>query len=96
MSNVYTKHPADVLEYVFDFARWLSDGDTISSVTGTATSSTDGATAAIDSSTYTDTTATLWVSGGIEGETAEISAVVVTALGRTKEACIRIRVKDAC
>lgn len=96
MSSVFEKHPVDVLDYVFDFARFLSDGDAIASVTGVITSATTGATAEIDSSTFTDTTATLWVSGGIDGETADVSARVVTDLGRTKECCIRIRVKDDC
>ncbi|MBI1202609.1 MAG: hypothetical protein GC182_08875 [Rhodopseudomonas sp.] len=94
-----TKRPDEVLDYVFDFSRWLSSGDTIASVTGSISSTPPAgavATAAIDSTSNTGTTATAWVSAGIDGETAEVKVKAVTTLGRTKDACFRLRIKECC
>lgn len=90
MDKVFDKSPGERLDYVFDFSKWLSPGDTITSVTGLV----DGSEAEVDQAVYDDSTATLWVAGGEEGETAHVTARVETAMGRTKDACIRIRVRD--
>lgn len=94
MSDVKTKRTDEVLDYVFDFGKlWLPTGDTISSVTVTVERTEGGATV-IDSSSHDATTATVWVSGGIEGETATITVHVVTAGGRHKDAVLLLRIKD--
>lgn len=93
MIQVFVKRPDEVLDYVIDFTRWLSTGDTIQSVAGTV-SSTESGTVAIDSTSHDEATATAFVSAGIDGETATVTLQVVTALGRTKEGFFKIRVKE--
>ena len=94
MSTAYNKRPHDVLDYVVDFTRWLSDGDTIKAATSLI--GTVGTTIAITSTSHTSTTATVWISGGADGQTAEVVVRVETMLGRTKEACFKIRVMEEC
>jgi hypothetical protein len=95
MSNIQSKRPDEVLDYVFDFLRWLPSGDVIASASATIASSTGG-TAAVDSVTNDTNTATVWVSAGIEDENAEITVRIVTAAGRHKDACMKLRIKDCC
>lgn len=94
MSEIMAKRPDEVLDYVFDFTRWLSIGDIISAVTATITSTPSGGTVAIDHVTHDEQTATIWAKAGTDGETAEIVAQITTALGRTKEAVLRLRIRD--
>lgn len=91
------KAPADVLDYELDFAVWLPAGDTISAASATiATVTTDGdaGDAAIDSTTYSDTQAKVWISGGSDGDAGEVEVTITTTGGRTKTACFRLKVKD--
>jgi hypothetical protein len=94
MTETMSKRPHEVLDYVFDFSRWLSTGDKILSATATITPTPATGTAQIGSTTFDDMTATAWVSAGADGETAEITVKVTTDLGRTKEAVLRLRIKD--
>ncbi|BBZ94324.1 hypothetical protein BRDID11004_47730 [Bradyrhizobium diazoefficiens] len=97
MSAIMEKRPDEVLDYVFDFARWLSTGDAITIATATVTSPpVNGAagTAAVDHVTFDSLTATLWAKAGINGETAEFVVAITTALGRTKEAVLRLRIRN--
>ena len=94
MSEIMEKRPGEVLDYVFDLTRWLSTGDAISTAVAAITSTPSTGTAAVDHVTHDDTTATVWAKGGNDGDTAEIVATITTALGRTKEAVLRLRIRD--
>lgn len=90
--TVYLKRPGERLDYDLDYARrWLPSGDTIESVsvavetTGTLT---------IDDHEFTDTTVKVWAEGGEDNETAHVTVDVVTAQGREKQVCFRIRVRE--
>lgn len=93
MSIVHGKQPDEVLDYTFDFSRWLTAGDEITSATSSVTS-TEGGTVAIDNTDHDDTTATVWMSAGIDAETATVKVQIITAQGRTKDANFRLRIKE--
>jgi hypothetical protein len=88
MSEVMRKRPDEVLDYVFDFAKWLSEGDSITDATATVTGN-----ATIDSTQANNTVATVWVSGGDAGETVEVTVTITTTGGRTKEATMKLRIE---
>lgn len=73
---IVTKDPDAVLDYLFDWSAWLGD-DTIDSHDITAAG---GIT--IDSSTDTDTTVTVWVSGGTADSRATATCRITTTGGR--------------
>lgn len=71
------KDPNEVLD--FTWSPPLDPGDTLSSFTAVVS----GGTVEIDSESNTDTTITLWLSGGTSGETGSISITALTVGGRT-------------
>ncbi|MRN43467.1 MULTISPECIES: hypothetical protein [unclassified Brucella] len=84
------KTPGDVLDYDVSFDEWLTGDDRINEWNATVNDST----AIIDRGDYTDRNVRLWVSGGKNGETAQISLTVTTAQGRTKVICFKLRIKE--
>ena len=100
MSSFFTKDPNAVLDYVFDWAAstngtgssdWLATAETISTKTIT---STTGIT--VDSSSITDsnTSVTVWLSGGTAGADYDIACKIVTSASRTDERTITIMVRE--
>ena len=96
------KDPDSVLDYVFDWASltnetpdgssdWLASGETI--ITKTITAET-GIT--VDSSSITDsnTSVTVWLSGGTAGTTYSLACKITTSASRTDERTIYIRVEQ--
>ncbi len=88
----HVKDPDEVLDYGIDWngpaaegGPWLESGDVLESSTWTAD---DGIT--IQSSSFSDTQTTVWVSGGTAGEQYELENDVVTAGGRTASRTILI------
>lgn len=87
------KQPEDRLDYDVDFSRWLADyNDTITSA---AVSISDGGVS-LDSYNFTETVVKSWLSGGVHGETVTVTVDIVTAGGREKQVCFRVRIKDHC
>ena len=84
----YTKDPQAVLDYTIDWAKWLAAGETIS------TSSWDVSGVTKDSDSKTDTTATVWLSGGTAGETATAINHIVTSAGRADDRTIALTVES--
>ena len=84
------KNPGDVLDYDVSFDEWLTGDDRIQDWEATVADST----AVIDRGDYTDRSVRLWISGGADGDTAQISLTVTTAQGRTKVACFKLRIKE--
>lgn len=95
-----TKDPNAVLDYKFDWkaltngsgaSNWLASGETISSRTVTVDS---GLTKDSDSLTDTNTSVTVWLSGGTPGKKYKVACRIVTSAGRTDERTLVVTVKD--
>ena len=94
----YTKDPDAVLDYKFDWkcdsngrgiTDWLDTTETISSAVFTAST---GLTVDSSSVTDTNTSATVWLSGGTAGTSYTVACKIVTSAGRTDERTITISV----
>ena len=85
----FTKDPAAVLDYAFDWAAWLAAGETITAHTVTVpagiTKDTSAAAAGI---------VTVWLSGGTVGDAYPVACRVTTSQGRTDERTITVRVHN--
>lgn len=79
------KGPNDVLDYVFPWSTWLSTGETILTSTITVPA---GLT--MDSESHTDTTATVWLSGGTLGQSYEVVNRITTNQLRTVEKTMQV------
>jgi hypothetical protein len=85
----FRKDPDALLDYEFDWGAWLPPGDTIAAITMTA-----DAGIVVESSTFTDTTATVWLSGGTELEIYTITNHITTADGREEDMTIEIQIRS--
>jgi len=85
----FKKDPGETLDYRIDWSDWLGDGETISTSTWTAEA---GITKGADSKT--DTTTTVWLSGGTAGSTYRIEDTVTTNGSRTGVRSFLIVVQD--
>jgi len=74
------KDPDAVLDYAFDWTKWLQTSESIStytiSIDAGLTKDSDSETAGI---------VTVWLSGGTDGETYKVACRITTGLGRTDE-----------
>lgn len=88
MPQTFMKDPDAVLDYQVDWSSWL-DTDTISTSAWTVPS---GITK--DSDTNTDTTATIWLSGGVDGADYDLINHITTANGREDDRTIKVQVRS--
>lgn len=86
---VERKDPSDILDYEVDWSEWLESTETIDTVTWSVPT---GLTQTDDD--VTDTTATVWLSGGTAGTTYEVACKILTTAGRTAERSFRVRCED--
>lgn len=84
----FTKDPDDDLNYSFDWSRWLA-GDTI---TGLEIIATSGIT--VESSTFTGTSSTVYLSGGTEGRPYDVTHRITTVNGLVKNLTMKFRVQS--
>lgn len=89
MPTSFKKDPDAVLEYAVDWSAWLGE-DTIESSDWTDV--TTGIT--VDSESFTDTTATVWLSGGTAGTRYTLTNHIVTVGGRTDDRTIAVTVQE--
>ncbi len=89
--EVITKAPVDVLDYDFDFSRWLPAGDRI---IGATTSIATGTAATVDHIDVGDTTARVWLAGGADGDSSTLTVTITTVGGRTKEVSASLRIRE--
>jgi hypothetical protein len=82
------KGPTEVLEYQHNFSLELGT-DTVSTSTWTTDS---GITKNSDSNT--DTTSTIWISGGTLGQTYLVRVEITTVDGRTHNYSFYLRIQD--
>lgn len=87
-TNTFLKDPSDVLDFQLDYSVWLNS-DTISTSSWDAES---GIT--VDSDTKTDTTTTVWLSGGAAGRRYIVTNTITTVGGRTKQQSINIVLQE--
>jgi hypothetical protein len=92
MSNrivVFEKDPEAILDYKVIWTPWLPETDVITDsqwiVTGTL---------AVDSSSFTDTEATVWLSGGAVSERDVVTNRITTADGRTQDYSFHIVIRE--
>lgn len=82
------KDPDDVDYRWVSWANWLDEAETITASEFILVSGS----VVLDSDSLATPVATLWLSGGTEGETCEITNRVTTSAGRVKDQQLRIRV----
>ncbi len=90
ISNIIEKSPADVLDYDFDFTRWMPAGDRI--VNGTAM--IEGTTASVQQTSWSDNIARVWLTGGADHEAGILTLLINTLEGRTKEVTASVRIRE--
>ena len=101
-TELFKKVPSDVSDFKFDFngvgnssedaeSNWLASGETIVSFTVSAEA---GITVDSSSKTDSDTSITVWLSGGTVGTTYDIVCTITTdnATPRTWEETIQVEV----
>lgn len=100
MGSSFIKDPSAVLDFRFDWAAltngsgdsdWLVSGETISSYAVTVE---DGLTKDSDGKTDSDTSVTVWLSGGTAGRDYTVSCEITTDQGRTDERSVEVRVRN--
>ncbi|MCC6362142.1 MAG: hypothetical protein IT165_01380 [Bryobacterales bacterium] len=85
---IFVKDPNAVLDYYVDWTRWLN-GDAIATSVWAVTA---GLTVAND--THTTTAATVWLSGGVVGETYRVTNRITTAGGRTEDRSFDVKIAE--
>lgn len=88
MTPIFLKDPDAKLDYVVDWSAWL-DGDTISSSSWIVP---DGIT--LESDVHTNTTSTVWLSGGTPGDTHHVVNRIATAGGRIDDRTIIVVIRQ--
>lgn len=91
MSRTYSKDPDAVLDYTFDWSKWLVDGELISATE--IVTSAPGIT--IDSyQIISGNNVTVWISGGNVHEFYSVTVRIVTNQGRTDDRTFSIIVQE--
>ena len=85
----FQKDPDAVLDYTYDWTRWLQPGETISSH-----SIIVPAGITLGSSATGDGLVTAWLSGGVNGATYMVTCRITTNQGRTDDRSIWLSVLD--
>lgn len=88
MAKIFDKDPDAVLDYTIDWSAWLVSDTIATSDWSVQAGLTE------DSDSNTTTTATVWLSGGAEGESYSVRNRITTAAGRTDDRTITIRVVE--
>lgn len=89
MSVRKTKDPNAVLDYGFDYSRWLPSGDTI-----TASTWTPDTGITVNSSSFTSTATTVWLAGGTAGTSYKVVNHITTQQGRQDDQTLEISVRQ--
>lgn len=87
--TTYRQDPDAVLDYKVDWSAWLPTGDTITTSTFAAD---DGITLTLESND--DTTATVWISGGVAGQKYSVTNHVETLGGRATDRSFTLQVQE--
>ncbi len=85
------KDPAASLDYQVDWTDWLG-ADVISASTWTVASPAGGLSAG--ASSFTDTAAKVWLSGGTAGQVVRVTNRITTSIGRIDERSFNVRLAE--
>ena len=89
----FEKQPADVQDFDIDFTDWLTGMlDTAPGPGGLVVVADEGIT--IITTVLSNGVVKIWTSGGTDGATYKVTATLTTAGGRTKQAEIKVKVKE--
>ena len=91
MTSAFTKDPAAVLDYKWDWSDWLATSETIASHTIAAVS---GITLDSSSITDTNTSVTAWYSSGTALTDYEVTCHVITSDSREDDRTVTLKVRE--
>ena len=83
------KDPSAVLDYVFDWTKWLATGETIESYVITV-----DAGLTLNSDSESNGAVVAWLSGGEVGKWYKVACKITTNMGRIDERTLHIRVEN--
>lgn len=86
--STFDKDPNAILDYTLDWREWLGDDEI---ATSTWTLPAGIANAGV---TYSVSTATVWLSGGVAGTSYSVYNQITTVGGRTEKRTIKINAVD--
>lgn len=86
----FTQDPDETLDYDIDASALVTDGDSIIATTCSESTET------LSLSVYNGDTSTpkVWVSGGVHGETYQVTCRLTTNNGRIKEHDFKVKIKE--
>ena len=94
MPSQFTQDPQAVKDYTIDWGTWLPEGDTIAASSWTVDGPDDtfvkGTDAQVD--TKTDTTTTVWLSGGTLDQRYQVTNHITTTQGRQEDHTLLFRI----
>jgi len=103
IQNAYpAKDPDARKDYTLGWRKWLSNPetgeliDTIASAVFAVTGTGLTPDLVIFAQSFDETTATIWVVGGVVGKTYWIRCRVTTVAGRIDDACFPLRIEQRC
>lgn len=91
MLGTVQKRPNDELDYDVDFSKWLTDSDTLTTVTAVVTPTGE---LVVESVAIVDQVVKVWLKGGEDLKSYSVLVTVATSGGRVKEVEFKVRVKD--
>lgn len=86
------KRSGDILDYTIEYDRWLTEGDFISNASCVFDDGSE--TLVLDEVVFSDQKVTVWLSGGADGESIEVTVTAETNGGRTKIESFKLRIRD--
>ncbi|MFD8117079.1 phage fiber-tail adaptor protein [Streptomyces microflavus] len=89
MATNHLKDPDATLDWIFDWSQWLAPTENITASVMVVSPGIN-----LESSGFSASTATAWVSGGTEGRVYQVSNKITTNQGRIDERSITIRVTN--
>ncbi len=90
---IYLKDPASSVDYSVDWSEWLSASESIASTTWSIDPSSASAPS-LGVETTSDTTRSVFVSGGTLGERYRLNCRIQTDGGRTADRSLIIRIAE--
>lgn len=88
-----TKDPDAVKPYLWNWATYLGDSDTLADATFVTYDITDGAVV-VESSAFDATTATAWLSGGVAGVKSLVTCRITTTAGIIDDKTLYLSIKE--
>jgi hypothetical protein len=88
--DVITKAPTDLLDFDFNFSRWLPSGDRITS----ADALLQGTTAVVDHIDSSDAVARIWIAACADGDHGAVTVTISTLQGRTKQVSAILKIRE--